>query len=186
MPATCLEVRVRPAWGSRAAQRLRQRGRRAGGLRLRVRRERVLQVRGAERGRESIERFAACFAGQDRFGDGERLGHGDVGAQPLRNDFLLLQQRCADDRQEQHQHQDRHDRRLACDDSQEILRHFQCHERAVRPEMEQRQPARKLSPATVTQFALGSAVRGFLALGVHSALTNGSGRGRAAAASIAA
>ena len=29
---------------------------------------------------------------------------------------------------------------------------------AVRPEMEQRQRARKLSPATVTQFALGSGV----------------------------
>ena len=131
----------------------------ARGLMRGVRRERVLQVRSTERGRIRVERLPTCFAGQDRFGDGERLGHGDVGAEPLRNDFLLLQERRADDRQEQHQHQDRHDRRLACDDSEEILRHFQRHQRAVRPSMEQRQPARKLSPASVTQFALGGRAR---------------------------
>ena len=133
-----LEVDVRP--GRVLAQRRGGAcGLRACGLLHGVRRESVLQVRGAERGRVRVERFPTRFAGKDRFGDGERLGHGDVGAQPLRNDFLLLQERRTDDRQEQHQHQDRHDRRLACNHSQEILRHFQRHERAVRPSMEQRQ-----------------------------------------------
>jgi hypothetical protein len=84
----------------------------------RVRRESVLQMRGAERRGVRVERFPTGVARQDRFGDCEGLGHGDVGAQLLRNDLLLLQDRRTDDRQEQHEHQDRHDRRLTRNHSQ--------------------------------------------------------------------
>ncbi len=112
-----LEADVRP--GRVFAQRRRGAcGLRACGLLHGARRESVLQVRGAERGCVRVERFPTRIAGKDRFGDREGLRYGDVGAQALRNDFLLLQDRRTDDRQEQHQHQDRHDRRLTCNHSQ--------------------------------------------------------------------